>query len=80
MIGKQRYTKEIKDELKIALETLFEKNCPKGRYQLYDFCEKNNFDHFVDGYIGYAYLEHTIFQIIVSKSDDYFCRVYFHER
>lgn len=78
--GLKRYTEEIKMALATVCEILFEENNPKGKYDLYDFCEKNDFDKISDGYVGYCYLAHSAFRIVVSKSDDYFCRVYFFDR
>lgn len=77
---KKRYTIELSNALKTVCETLFEENNPKGRYKLYDFCENNHFDKSTNGYMGYCYMAHSAFQIVVSKDDDYFCRVYFYER
>lgn len=78
--GLKRYTDEIKAALQTVCEVLFEEMNPKGRYDLYDFCEKNSFDKTKDGYMGYCYMAHSAFQIVVSKNDDYFCRVYFYDR
>jgi len=78
--GMERYTPELKSALQSVCETLFEESNPTGRYELYDFCEKNQFDKTEAGWIGYCYLAHSAFLISVSKDDDYFCRVYFYDR
>lgn len=78
--GKKRFTEEMREAVKTVCEILFEEKSPNGRYDLYDFCEKNGFDKTEDGYRGYCYLAHTAFEIVVSKTDDYFCRLYFYDR
>ena len=79
-VGRARYTDNMKTELQSVCEELFETRNPKGRYELYDFCERNDFDKTASGYMGYCYLEHIVCQIVVSKEDDYFCRVYFYSK
>lgn len=77
-IGRILFTPQIKTEVQILCEELFEGRNPKGRYQLYNFCKEQGFDNSADGYLGYCEMEHTVFQIVVSKSDDYFCRICFY--
>lgn len=79
-IGRKRYTEELQQALSTVCEILFEESNPGGRYEFYDFCKEHAFDKTEDGYMGYAYLAHSVFQIVVSESDSYFCRVYFYAR
>lgn len=78
--GQKRFTDSLREATSTVCEELFEGNNPEGVWQFFDFCEKNGFDETEDGYIGYTYLAHSAFQIVVSKHDGYFCRVYVYER
>ena len=75
----KRYTEEMRNALQSVCETLFEENCPRGRMELYDFCKKNGFDETEHGYVGFCCMEHSAFEVLVSKEDGYFCRVFFYE-
>lgn len=76
--GKKRYTQKLHKALQSVAQALFKKD--RGRYGFYAFCEEKGFDVTADGYMGYCYLKNAAFQIAVSKSEEYFCRIYLYDR
>ena len=78
--GLKCHTEEIKKEIQTVCKVLFEENNQRGRLVLYDYCKENDFQETETIYLGFCETEHCIFEIVVSKEDGYFCRVYFYEK
>ncbi len=76
----KRYTEELKNALTTVIEVFCKEKNPDGKAQMLDFCKANGFDKTPAGYMGFACMAGSAFQIVVSELDGCFCRIYFYDR
>lgn len=78
--GKERYTEILKSELQKTCEQFCEEMNPNGRKEMYETCKNlvkeekcEESDYY---YTTYHETVNSLFQISVSKEDEYFLRIY----